>query len=63
MGDTSALRLRIFDGSRQMFSKPANFLVKIVDGLRGGRRGFRSLLRCIRLRKVCLAAACLCACP
>jgi hypothetical protein len=32
MADTSTLRLRIFDGSRQLFSKPANFLVKIVDG-------------------------------
>jgi hypothetical protein len=32
MTDTSTLRLRIFDGSRQLFSKPANFLVKIVDG-------------------------------
>ena len=32
MADTSTLRLRIFDGSRQPFSKPANFLVKIVDG-------------------------------
>jgi hypothetical protein len=32
MADTSALRLRIFDGSRQLFSKAANFLVRIVDG-------------------------------
>jgi len=32
MADTSALRLRIFDGSRRLFSKPARFLVKIVDG-------------------------------
>jgi hypothetical protein len=32
MADTSALRLRIFDGSRQLFSKPANFLVNIFDG-------------------------------
>ena len=32
MPDTSTLRLRIFDGSRQLFSKPASFLVKIVDG-------------------------------
>jgi hypothetical protein len=32
MADTSALRLRIFDGTRQLFSKPANFTVKIVDG-------------------------------
>ena len=32
MADTSTLRLRIFDGSRQLFSKPADFLVKIVDG-------------------------------
>jgi len=32
VADTSTLRLRIFDGSRQPFSKPANFLVKIVDG-------------------------------
>ena len=32
MADTSRLRLRIFDGSRQLFSKPADFLVKIVDG-------------------------------
>jgi hypothetical protein len=32
MADTSTLRLRIFDGSRQLFSKPASFLVKIVDG-------------------------------
>ena len=32
MADTSRLRLRIFDGSRQLFSKPANFLVRIVDG-------------------------------
>jgi hypothetical protein len=32
MADTSTLRLRVFDGSRQLFSKPANFLVKIVDG-------------------------------
>jgi len=28
----SKLRLRIFDGSRQLFSKPQDFLVKIVDG-------------------------------
>ena len=32
MPDTSSLRLRIFDGSRQLFSKPAKFLVRIVDG-------------------------------
>lgn len=32
MADTSTLRLRIFDGSRRLFSKPAKFLVKIVDG-------------------------------
>jgi hypothetical protein len=32
VADTSTLRLRIFDGSRQPFSKPAKFLVKIVDG-------------------------------
>jgi hypothetical protein len=32
MADTSTLRLRIFDGSRQLFSKPTDFLVKIVDG-------------------------------
>jgi hypothetical protein len=32
MADTSTLRLRVFDGSRQLFSKAANFLVKIVDG-------------------------------
>jgi hypothetical protein len=32
MSDTSSLRLRIFDGSRQLFSAPANFLVRIVDG-------------------------------
>jgi hypothetical protein len=32
MADTSTLRLRIFDGSRQLFSKPADFLVRIVDG-------------------------------
>jgi hypothetical protein len=32
MADTSTLRLRIFDGARQLFSKPAKFLVKIVDG-------------------------------
>jgi hypothetical protein len=32
MADTSTLRLRVFDGTRQLFSKPANFLVKIVDG-------------------------------
>jgi hypothetical protein len=32
MADTSALRLRIFDGTRQLFSKPAKFLVRIVDG-------------------------------
>jgi hypothetical protein len=32
MADTSKLRLRIFDGTRQLFSKPANFLVQIVDG-------------------------------
>jgi hypothetical protein len=32
MADTSKLQLRIFDGTRQLFSKPANFLVRIVDG-------------------------------
>jgi hypothetical protein len=32
MSDASTLRLRIFDGSRQLFSKPASFLVRIVDG-------------------------------
>jgi hypothetical protein len=35
MGDTSSLQLRIFDGSRQLFSKPAKFLVRIVDGNQG----------------------------
>jgi len=29
---TSSLRLRIFDGTRQLFSKQASFLVSIVDG-------------------------------
>jgi hypothetical protein len=29
---TSTLRLRIFDGSRQPFAAPANFLVTIIDG-------------------------------
>jgi hypothetical protein len=28
----STLHLRIFDGTRQLFSKPADFLVRIVDG-------------------------------
>jgi hypothetical protein len=28
----SQLRLRIFDGSRELFSQPANFLVTITDG-------------------------------
>ncbi len=28
----SKLELRIFDGSRQPFSAPANFLVTIIDG-------------------------------
>jgi hypothetical protein len=32
MADTSTLRLRILDGSRQHSSEPAEFLVKIVDG-------------------------------
>ena len=32
MPSTSTLRLRIFDGSRQLFSKPASFLIRIVDG-------------------------------
>jgi hypothetical protein len=32
MPDVSSLRLRIFDGSRQPFSAPAQFLVRIVDG-------------------------------
>ena len=32
MSDTSTLRLRIFDGSRQLFAAPANFLIRIVDG-------------------------------
>ena len=32
MPPTSTLHLRIFDGSRQLFSKPASFLVRIVDG-------------------------------
>jgi len=32
MPPTSSLRLRIFDGTRQFFSTPANFLVCIVDG-------------------------------
>ena len=32
MPDASSLRLRIFDGSRQPFSAPAQFLVRIVDG-------------------------------
>lgn len=34
MPDTSRLRLRIFDGTRQLFAKPANFLVTITDGNR-----------------------------
>lgn len=32
MPDTSTLRLRIFDGTRQLFSAPAKFLVTITDG-------------------------------
>jgi hypothetical protein len=32
MPPTSSLRIRIFDGSRQLFSTPASFLVRIVDG-------------------------------
>jgi len=28
----SKLRLRIFDGSRQLFAAPAQFLMRIVDG-------------------------------
>src|ERR1700679_2017867 len=32
MSDTSALRLRIFDGTRQLFSAPAQFLITITDG-------------------------------
>lgn len=32
MTDVSRLRLRIFDGSRQPFSAPAQFLIRIVDG-------------------------------
>jgi hypothetical protein len=32
MSETSTLRLRIFDGSRQLFAAPANFLVRITDG-------------------------------
>ena len=32
MGQVSKLRLRIFDGSRQLFAAPANFLIRIVDG-------------------------------
>ena len=32
MADTSKLQLRIFDGTRQLFAKPGNFLVRIVDG-------------------------------
>ena len=32
MPDTSSLHLRIFDGSRQLFSSSAQFLVTIVDG-------------------------------
>jgi hypothetical protein len=32
MPDTSTLRLRIFDGTRQLFAAPANFLITITDG-------------------------------
>ncbi len=32
MDQVSKLRLRIFDGSRQLFAAPANFLIRIVDG-------------------------------
>jgi hypothetical protein len=32
MPDTSTLHLRIFDGTRQLFSKRAKFLVTITDG-------------------------------
>jgi hypothetical protein len=32
MADTSTLRLRIFDGTRQLFSKAASFLITITDG-------------------------------
>jgi hypothetical protein len=32
MSDTSALRLRIFDGTRQLFTAPAQFLITITDG-------------------------------
>ena len=34
MPDTSALRLRIFDGTRQLFAAPAQFLITITDGNR-----------------------------
>lgn len=32
MPNTSNLRLRIFDGTRQLFAAPADFLVTITDG-------------------------------
>jgi hypothetical protein len=32
MPDASALRLRIFDGTRQLFAAPAQFLITITDG-------------------------------
>src|ERR1700723_4518240 len=32
MPNTSPLRLRIFDGTRQLFAAPAKFLVTITDG-------------------------------
>ena len=32
MSETSALRLRIFDGTRQLYSAPAQFLITITDG-------------------------------
>ena len=32
MSDTSTLLLRIFDGTRQLFAAPAQFLVTIIDG-------------------------------
>ena len=42
MPSTSTLRLRIFDGTRQLFAAPAKFLVTITDG--NQRQQFRNYI-------------------
>ena len=64
----SKLELRIFDGSRQLFSAPAKFLITITDGnglpiSKGGMAGLHHLFSkglmavCLGMLVVCIVYA------